>query len=659
MRCTFFALLVLALSACSSGSGGGDPEPSQDLAIAPDLPDPGLPATTCGNGLCDSMSGETLATCPCDCRICGDGVCSPCEGPQVCPVDCCGGCGDGACKGFDCGENPKTCPQDCGTACGDKVCEKGENPTGCPEDCAWQACGNGVCEAGDGGVEACPADCGPTCGNCTCEKGEDWLTCPIDCGCCGDRICSPCARPGIEDGGTCPIDCAVGMLAARPKLDILWVVDDSTSMSQEQAVLAAGLERFRASFERNGVFDVRLAVTTTNVCDASKDEAIRGRFIYDPPHAEDVGPTWVETRVVPCTTDADCRAVPGIPDPQGWRCNAAGKSAYTCDAPDHSDAWTSPEDLLFSVVSRCTYRCDPAVPGVCADVFGAPAYRCLVPGGDATMTGCVLAPPTQYCPEIGPKVLDASVSEAYYQAYKAALWPGRPEWQGLDEATLRREVLDYLYVCRTFIGTAQSICGQQEQGLAAAWLALDATGENENQAATFLRPDAFLLIVVVSDEDDCSAKTAVKPEDYSRCPCLADSAGTLPDGTQTSTPGPLWRVADLVERMQALKPDPARVLFSPIVGGIRAGTAMTPSTDVAATLDRYYDCRCAPGMLGPWTATCLASTGTAEVASRYLEAAKLFGERGFPYNLCSPDGIGDILEDLGKKVGTVVWSSAL
>ena len=166
---------------------------------------------SCGDGSCVGAGGEDALTCPADCSACGDGACSPGEDPSVCPEDCCAGpdgsagCGDGRCMGYACGEDPDTCPEDCGTACGDGTCERGESPWSCPEDCKHSACGNRVCEPGDGGPGECPEDCAPACGDCICNFGEGFLGCPGDCGYCGDGVCSSCPHLGEHDG--CPVDC--------------------------------------------------------------------------------------------------------------------------------------------------------------------------------------------------------------------------------------------------------------------------------------------------------------------------------------------------------------------------------------------------------------------------------------------------------------------
>jgi len=160
---------------------------------------------TCGDGVCDC--GETGTTCAIDCKTCGNGVCEAGEGPKTCKVDCCGACGDGKCKGYDCGESPEACASDCGTACGNKVCDKGETPASCAEDCKFQACGNGMCEASDGGPDQCPEDCAASCGDGLCNKAEDFLACPVDCGYCGDGFCVT----GLgEDSASCPADCKIG-----------------------------------------------------------------------------------------------------------------------------------------------------------------------------------------------------------------------------------------------------------------------------------------------------------------------------------------------------------------------------------------------------------------------------------------------------------------
>ena len=202
--------LMLLLVGCV---GGGSDAPDAVEVVVPDSPSTDV-TCKCGDQNCVPACGETVENCPYDCRVCGDGLCSPSEGPIVCAIDCCGGCGDGQCRGFNCGEDPSECPADCGQPCGNQTCDPGENPFSCQADCQHQICGNGVCEPNDDGPSGCPQDCGPTCGNCTCEKGEDWLTCPVDCGYCGDDVCSSCALLN-EGPETCLMDCCQPACAGK------------------------------------------------------------------------------------------------------------------------------------------------------------------------------------------------------------------------------------------------------------------------------------------------------------------------------------------------------------------------------------------------------------------------------------------------------------
>jgi hypothetical protein len=196
------------------GDGPAANDPGADLPQGELAPQDttGDAAPRCGDGVCRPDLGESVASCPGDCSVCGDRVCSPGEAPQVCPEDCCAvqgagaGCGDGLCIGYGCGENPESCPQDCGTACGDGICDRGESP------------------------EACPVDCAAACGDCLCEGGESFVDCPVDCG--GGSSCRPLPSGG-EEG---PRFCAgsnFGVPRADASLEIIFVAT-GTESSQRQ-----------------------------------------------------------------------------------------------------------------------------------------------------------------------------------------------------------------------------------------------------------------------------------------------------------------------------------------------------------------------------------------------------------------------------------------
>lgn len=91
----------------------------------------------------------------------------------------------------------------------------------------------------------------------------------------------------------------------------------------------------------------------------------------------------------------------------------------------------------------------------------------------------------------------------------------------------------------------------QEKGLQAAITALTPP-LTDSRNVGFLRPDALLNIIVLSDENDCSDFGALG----------ADSTG---EECYTES-GKLEPVTDLVERIRAIKEDPSRIRVSGIIG---------------------------------------------------------------------------------------------
>ena len=441
----------------------------------------------------------------------------------------------------------------------------------------------------------------------------------------------PADVPGVD--GVVPADVAGTDTTPLPpvKVDLLLIVDDSASMCQEQSTLA---KLFDTLLTTLGNADLRIAVTTTNVCAKDKAGAVRGKFVYQPASGQSVSPECVEKRVVACLSDADCHADSSLPDAQNWVCDTK-PAAYV-----HSCDKTPAPVTLDTVNSNCRYRCTKDADS-CSSVFSDTAYACLYPGGDSSRAGCLKAPGTSTCPADGPTVLDATAVDKYLKAWKDGSWAGDSAWAGKADADVRPLIQARLFACLTTVGTAQVLCGNQEQGLLAAWLALDPAGENADQAKAFVRSDAVLLVFVVSDENDCSAVSAVAPELYGQCGCLADTKGCTPDGTCGQTAGPLYAVDDLATNLKALKADSSKVVFAAVTGDVIPGSATTPGADLDASRKRYYECKCpaTPGAYSPMTYACQSPTGRADLGSRFQGVAAAFGDHGIVSNLCDPDGI--------------------
>jgi hypothetical protein len=161
------------------------------------------------------------------------------------------------------------------------------------------------------------------------------------------------------------------------------------------------------------------------------------------------------------------------------------------------------------------------------------------------------------------------------------------------------------FACMANLGTQG--CGL-EMPLASARRALD--GSNPDDAG-FLRPDAMLLVVFVTDEDDCSTdemamfdpNANLGPIDH-RCftyGVVCDPDTPLEAGEKTACApredsAYMHPVGDYAAFFRALKPDPSKVML----GGIFA-----PTTPVVVSLDNPSQ----PGELG-LLPSCQSQSGT-------------------------------------------------
>jgi hypothetical protein len=321
------------------------------------------------------------------------------------------------------------------------------------------------------------------------------------------------------------------------KLDFLWVIDHSTSMCQEQVALAEGFQSFITALQQLGAIDAQMGVVTVQqVKDASAGSGATlrivniGGFVHRP--AEVFPPNCIESVRRPCTNDASCvnpnfnYAFTNITDAQ--LCPATEGEDLGFDALDGTWACDRPGSLAnipninCSVNSACVSRCDAQGDGdsYCKGQFGPDAV-CYVPGGTSfDDAGCMLPPKTQGCPA------------------EAEL----PEIIGTDALDLFR--------CNSTVGTSTTLQAGFEGAFRSAWLALetrpcycgdgcdptpgeypcdlnrcaeagattgctyldapncprnpDGTLGDACQFNQLVRDDAYLVLVFVSDDDDCS-----------------------------------------------------------------------------------------------------------------------------------------------------------
>jgi len=281
-----------------------------------------------------------------------------------------------------------------------------------------------------------------------------------------------------------------------------------------------------------------------------------------------------------------------------------------------------------------------AVTGVTATMpFEFPGYN----------AGDVVLPPDAACGEVGapPK----------YQQFEAGQDPS-----AADVATSFR--------CVSKLGVRG--CSYEQQ-LDAMWKAvapsdgddefLNDTQGNGNPRgfnAGFVRDDAILAVIQVSDEEDCS----IKPEGkqlFADTPEANQKFGAeinLRCGRHGEAMGLVWPVSRYIAGLRALKPDNAdRIIFAAIVGIPTRANGM-PFEQILALPEMQFRA----GVLGQPTPSCRnTSSGRAEEAyppRRFLQVAQGFGSDAVVYSICADD-FAPALDTLIDRIATKLSGNCL
>ena len=430
------------------------------------------------------------------------------------------------------------------------------------------------------------------------------------------------------------------------KVDFLWVIDNSASMCQEQASLAASFDDFLSKIVSFVNIDYRIAVVTTDVISPDHFGKFRHHKTTEFPFA------CVQTQIEKCVRGTVGDKV----------CEAYG-NGWVCDAPEKTKNITNCNGTFNSKCRKlCTedWECeqafeDEAAAKECKD-NGNCRYKCLVPSGDPSNSGCVLRPETGGCPN-DQELYDILVAGSGQDSQT-----GRCDNGALcvinqvgcqDGSPCKPSAIPYLtpktaddyFKCVGVVGAEQHNNANLEQGLNAAIFALAKDGPNAEQAKAFLRDDAYLVLVFVSDEDDCSVDDyrTLKKEQYGTCTCQADS----------SNGGALRPVGDAVNRIKSLKKDPGSVLVAAIVGDSQASAL----DGVLTERDDYFKSKCTscdnPQDEHPLlfnTYICQSKDGKADYGRRYVEFVDRFGKNGIVENICAPEGLGPALDTIADRI---------
>lgn len=395
------------------------------------------------------------------------------------------------------------------------------------------------------------------------------------------------------------------------KIDFLWVVDNSSSMCEEQLSLTQSFETFTNRLDSFFQIDPRLAVTSHDVqCDVNNTSIFSSKGVFNTVPATAFPPPCQERRIRRCFADSACgnmdcviRGECGLDDPD---CTCAGpQGEWNCKKPNTESCLVNPNG---TVNSQCVRRC--TTDEECQALFGDPSYICQKPSANQADWGCIRPPETTVCPATVPPVLDKT---------------------NID-----------LFPCAATVGVNQEKCFKYEQGMRAALMALDPSGANIEQARAFVREDAYLVIVFISDEEDCSVADGrtIGEDDYETC-------GLLPT---TDQGGPLVPVGHFVNRFKALKQDPGKVIVAAIAGDSTSGDPATAQ----AERDAYMISKGDPKTCFHQSFICLSDNGKADYGARYFELTESFGPNGVFTNICKDTGIGPALDAIADTIITVL-----
>ncbi|MEZ4268352.1 MAG: hypothetical protein R3F39_18465 [Myxococcota bacterium] len=463
--------------------------------------------------------------------------------------------------------------------------------------------------------------------------------------CCGLACCAALACEGNSDDTDAdasdtsadvdasePARTTVTLAGEPAALDILWVIDGSNSMCEEQLALTDAFGGFVDALRVQTPIDLRTAVVSMDMeCTQASGvtSPVSGRFSQGAAAA--FPPGCQQRRPWPCTTNADCA---GLDCTLFGACDAQGD--WACRKAQNASCVENPNGSLNTTCRRaCTADAE------CQQLFGDPRYVCQKLSRSPSDWGCILPPSTADCPASLPPVL------------------------GGDDLAQ--------FPCIATIGVNQAACWTHEQGMRSAAVALMPAGPNAASIACapadeaagkcrrFLRPEAALLVAFISTEDDCSSVADIPEEERDRCMLLADETAG----------GPLMAVSKVSEALKSAKSAPSQVHVAVVAGDALAGSTYTPKvgsvmgkpycediyaelaagnlSEVEAARECYLESVGSEFICHHTSTTCDGPTGPARWGQRYQQLVAGFGDNGTFENICAPEAIPSALGRVAAK----------
>lgn len=383
-------------------------------------------------------------------------------------------------------------------------------------------------------------------------------------------------------------------LSQASSLDVLWVIDNSGSMCEEQGQIISSVQSFVARIVNAGI-DLQMGVTTTHTDATYELEPVaRPGELQSTPQ-----PIPGFDRECINATDASGAPLPGDFAPVRAALDVA--RACVADLQVGEFEWTDTEiACAFDQPAGCEIA----------------ALGCQ---GETCTPDLLFPPPARY--RALPKVFKSS-------AYKTV--------EGYDMQTMARDL-----ACMTLVGTRGSGI---ERGFEAASLALSAELAGAGRPnAGLVRPNARLGVLFVSDEDDCSGQVVegacgAQACDYAK---TDEAWGTL------TSPQDAWET--VVAHVASLKPNfDRRELLVASFHAPGGYTGEVPPVSVApevcTTREAYQNM--------PSCTTALGVAYGGERYSEFLRAAPLGNAYPFSPNRVTPiEGVvceGGLLNPLSE-----------
>ena len=209
----------------------------------------------------------------------------------------------------------------------------------------------------------------------------------------------------------------------RVKIDFLWVIDNSASMCQEQVGLAASFQDFTTKLIEQFELDAQVGVVTSDMhCDPQNPQihASMGQFSRRP--ASSFPPSCHQQIRYRCTEDSNCRGLDGYQyNKKGPACTddeECGEGEECVVEPDGSGTcqgvWSCEGDAANldalcienpngTTNTSCKRLCTSDEQ--CQELFNDERYICQTLSATDNVGGCLLPPATDGCPEELPPFL--------------------------------------------------------------------------------------------------------------------------------------------------------------------------------------------------------------------------------------------------------------